>query len=187
LLFGTSRKSKLDYESEPDLLLYAIRENLVPFANDSGAVAMLEQEVGEPPLRFDLPPDDSAFQPSPIDPKWILDGNPVARSIPLVKSADGLFTGGHWDCTAGRFKYYYTCDEIVRIAEGSAMVELNGTTRTLQQGDVALFSEGDVAIWTVHVYVRKLAVFRIRQKSLWSRVARKLGSSVRSIFRPASS
>jgi len=51
------------------------------------------------------------FVPNPIQAAWILDGNPVARAELLSSSADGTASTYFWDCTAGRFNWFYSFDE----------------------------------------------------------------------------
>lgn len=114
------------------------------------------------------------FRECPIDPTWILEGNPVARSSPIARTSDGLFTCGRWECTAGRFHFYYACDEIVHILDGSVTIEESGRVRTLRAGDVALLPQGLKATWTVHGYVKKFAIFRSQRRSLARRVAGRL-------------
>ena len=48
-----------------------------------------------------------ALEPSPINRDWILEGDPRARAILLSRSADGTASTFIWDCTAGRFNWYY--------------------------------------------------------------------------------
>lgn len=110
------------------------------------------------------------FQPSPLEPSWILAGNPIARSSPMTRSADGSFTSGRWECTAGKFKFYYACDEVIQILEGNATIEDAGRTWTLGPGDVAFFPQGMTAIWTVDTYVKKFAIFRVKPRRLLGRI-----------------
>ena len=114
------------------------------------------------------------FGPTPLDPSWIIDGNPAARSIPLTRAADGDFSCGLWDCQAGKFKFIYACDELVHILEGEVIVEENGATHTLRAGDVALFPEGLVTYWTVPKYVKKFAIFRSASEPVSLKIYRKL-------------
>ena len=39
------------------------------------------------------------LKPSPIEPSWILEGNPEARSCPLSISADSAARTLIWSCT----------------------------------------------------------------------------------------
>ena len=56
--------------------------------------------------------------PRPIEPSWIIEGNPVAQSCVLSKSADGLASTMVWECSEGRFNWYYDFEETVLILEG---------------------------------------------------------------------
>ena len=66
------------------------------------------------------------LNPSPIHPSWILEGNPVARNRLISSSADGTASALIWDCTAGRFNWFYDVDETVqsrvRKAEGAPIL-----------------------------------------------------------------
>jgi uncharacterized cupin superfamily protein len=126
--------------------------------------------------------EENDFQASPLPVEWILAGNPEARSLPLARSADGMFTCGRWECTAGKFKFFYACDEIVHILDGKVTIEEGGQTRTLQTGDVAFFPQGLTTIWTVHGYVRKFAIFRSKPRSLLRRIAGKIKRTLQTII-----
>ncbi len=82
------------------------------------------------------------LRPLPIDPSWIKKGDPVARSVTLSKSPDGLLTAGLWDCTAGTFTWIFRRDEIVHILEGEVRVHDGPTTHVLVPGSVAYFPCG---------------------------------------------
>jgi uncharacterized cupin superfamily protein len=41
--------------------------------------------------------------PRPIEPSWIIEGNPVARSCVLSESADGFASTIVWECSEGKF------------------------------------------------------------------------------------
>ena len=98
---------------------------------------------------------------SPIDPGWIIDGNPFARNSILSRSEDQTACTIIWDCTAGRFHWYYNFDETVHIQEGSVIVDDgHGPARRLGPGDVAFFPAGSHAVWHVENYVRKVAFCR---------------------------
>jgi hypothetical protein len=104
--------------------------------------------------------DPARLEPAPIRPEWVLQGAPVARAVELSRSPDGTAMTALWDCTAGAFNWFFAGDETVHIVEGEVVVEDEGGTRTLRAGDVALFSAGTWAKWTVPVYVRKVAFCR---------------------------
>ena len=111
---------------------------------------------------------------SPIEPTWILGGNPVARSLNLAKANDQNLSCGLWDCTAGTFQWIFRCDEIVHILEGEVTVQDDFGTRTLRPGDIAFFPQGLETVWHVRHYVKKFAIHRSVELTLARRVASKV-------------
>ncbi|MBY4130020.1 DUF861 domain-containing protein [Rhodococcus fascians] len=104
---------------------------------------------------------DIALADSPIEPTWILEGSPHARVAEWSKSTDGTTTTNVWDCTAGRFRWFFSVDEIVHIMDGSVTVSSDDhAPRTLVAGDAALFRAGTWSEWHVENYVRKHAILR---------------------------
>jgi uncharacterized cupin superfamily protein len=104
---------------------------------------------------------DVKLKVSPINPAWILEGEPVARNVILSRSADMTACTIFWDCTAGKFNWHYEFDETVHILEGSVTVSSeNSPPKRLEAGDVAFFPVGTVAHWHVENYVRKVAFCR---------------------------
>jgi uncharacterized cupin superfamily protein len=101
------------------------------------------------------------LKPSPIEPSWILEGNPEARSQVLSTSADGAATTLIWSCTEGKFNWYYDADETIVILEGSIVLESEGMPpKRYGVGDVVLFRNGAHAKWHVEGHVKKVAFFR---------------------------
>jgi uncharacterized protein len=101
------------------------------------------------------------FVPNPIQAAWILDGSPVARAELLSSSADGTASTYFWDCTAGRFNWFYSFDETFHILEGDVTLKYpSGVSRHVGTGDTVFFPAGSSAEWTVDHYVRKLAFCR---------------------------
>jgi uncharacterized cupin superfamily protein len=100
----------------------------------------------------------AALRAAPINPDWILEGNPTARNRVLARSSDSLACSIIWDCTAGKFNWFYDIDETVHIIEGSVTVsDGQSPPKTLKVGDVAFFPAGTKAHWHVENYVRKVA------------------------------
>jgi len=98
---------------------------------------------------------------NPIHAGWILDGEPVARLQLLSSSADGTASTYFWDCTAGRFNWFYSFDETFHILEGEVKLKYpSGTFHKVVAGDTVFFPAGSSAEWTVDHYVRKLAFCR---------------------------
>ena len=110
------------------------------------------------------------LQPAPLKPSWILSGNPCARSLALGEAADRRLSFGLWDCTDGQFKFIYRSDELIHILEGEVTIRTPGSELHLHAGDVAFFPQGTTAFWTVHGYVKKLAIFREARRSLPARL-----------------
>ena len=100
------------------------------------------------------------LEDQPINPEWIDEGAPRARAHCPIQSEDGTILCGEWDCTAGRFRWTYFADEIVRILEGGALIEIDGKFRQIGPGDTVFFPLGQTVRWDVPKYVRK--VFFIR-------------------------
>ena len=102
------------------------------------------------------------LSPSPICPSWILEGNPIARNKLVSVSADGAAKSYIWDCTAGRFNWFYGADETIYVIEGGVVVKdtASGVTRRLGAGDTFLFPTGARTEWYVETYIRKFAIIR---------------------------
>ena len=117
------------------------------------------------------------LHPAPINPDWILEGNPIARATTLAIAADNTLSCAVWECHAGRFKWVYGLDEIVQILEGEVVIEEQNEGRkvhTLRAGDTAFFPDGLTTHWTVTKYVKKFAIHRNIRRSIAWRARRKL-------------
>jgi uncharacterized cupin superfamily protein len=102
------------------------------------------------------------MKPSPINPRWVVEGRPMARVAELSRSRDGSAFSVVWDCTAGKFNWHYSEDETVHIFEGSVVVsDGHSPARRLGPGDVAFFPANSHALWHVEDYVRKVAFLRV--------------------------
>jgi uncharacterized protein len=119
-----------------------------------------------------------SLSPAPITPDWVLEGNPIARNKFLSSSADGTATTWMWDCTAGRFNWYYDIDETIYVIEGSVIIkDEGGASRRVSAGDTVFFPSGSRAEWIVEDYIRKVAFLRTplpRQVLLAKRLYRSL-------------
>lgn len=97
-----------------------------------------------------------------INPNWVLEGNPIARNKLLSQSADGTATSYFWDCTAGRFNWFYDVDETIYVIEGGVVIkDVAGVARRLSAGDTIFFPAGTRAEWHVETYIRKVAFCRV--------------------------
>jgi uncharacterized cupin superfamily protein len=101
------------------------------------------------------------LSPLPVRPQWVLEGTPVAQYKILSTSADGTAKTIVWDCTAGRFNWFYDMDETVYVLEGSVVIkDQTGVSRRVVSGETIVFHAGARAEWTVERYVRKIAFLR---------------------------
>jgi uncharacterized protein len=121
----------------------------------------------------------------PIEPSWIIEGNPVAEWCVLSKSADGLAFTVVWECTEGKFNWHYDFDETILILEGSIVLE-NDTMKPTRYsaGDVIFFKDGAHARWHVEGRVRKLAFCRTTQPMLFGFALRAF-NKLRRTLRPS--
>ncbi|CAM3113435.1 cupin domain-containing protein [Skermania piniformis] len=102
---------------------------------------------------------DAGLADAPIEPAWILDGNPQARVTQWAGSTDGRAGNYIWECTAGRFRWYFSVDETVCIISGEVEVQSgDGPPVLLRPGDSAIFYAGTWSIWHIPEHVRKHAV-----------------------------
>ena len=126
---------------------------------------------------------DVNLESAAINPDWILEGNPVARNKFMSSSADGTASTWLWDCTAGKFNWFYDIDETVYLIEGSVSIKEHGCgIRDLKAGDTVFFPAGSSAEWTVQHYVRKVAFLRTPMpRSL--QIARRIYRSFKGLVR----
>jgi uncharacterized protein len=105
--------------------------------------------------------------PRPIEQSWIIEGKPDAQWCVLSQSADGLASTMVWECSAGKFNWYYDFDETILILEGSIVLESDTMPATRYvAGDVIFFKDGAHARWHVEDRVRKLAFCR-KSQPVW--------------------
>jgi uncharacterized cupin superfamily protein len=108
------------------------------------------------------PANEYGLEAAPIPSDWILEGEPVTRCRRLWGSTDDMAFTVMWDCTAGRFNWFYDIDETVCILEGSVILtDIHGERRTLQANDTFYFPCGSRYHWTVPSYVRKVAFIHV--------------------------
>ena len=123
--------------------------------------------------------------PKPIEPSWVIEGNPVAQWCVLSKSADGLASTMVWECSEGKFNWHYDFDETILILEGSIVLENDAMRPTrYNAGDVIFFKHGAHARWHVEGRVRKLAFCRTTQPMLLG-FALRVFNKLKRTLRPA--
>ena len=98
-----------------------------------------------------------ADQPG-LDPR----GHAARARLRWAESPDGTTSHWTWDCTAGRFRWYYEVDESIVIVAGSVSIQVDDEEPVvLAVGDAAYFPAGHWVTWQVDEYVRKQAVVRV--------------------------
>lgn len=106
-------------------------------------------------------PDAVELIDAPINPGWIVSGEPKARAGKHSTATDGRALTQVWDCTAGSFNWTFYEEETVYILEGSVRVTTeDGKTEVLSPGDMAYFAPRSRALWEIDDYVRKIAFCR---------------------------
>jgi len=126
----------------------------------------------------------ASLGPSPIEPSWIIEGDPVAELALLSRSADGQAWTVIWQCSEGKFHWYYDFDETILILEGSIVIESDGKPpNRYVAGDVIFFKNGAHAKWHVESKVRKLAFCRKTQPILLS-LALRASSKIKRTLMP---
>ena len=91
---------------------------------------------------------DGPLVDQPINPDWILEGTPHARVSGWAESPDGTTSHWTWDCTAGRFRWYYEIDESIVIVAGSVSIQVDDEEPiVLAVGDAAYFPAGHWVTW----------------------------------------
>ena len=123
--------------------------------------------------------------PRPIEPSWIIEGYPEARSCLLSQSADGLASTMVWECSEGRFNWYYDFDKTILILEGSIVLEGDTMPATRYvAGDVIFFRDGAHARWHVEGRVKKLAFCR-KTQPVWLGFALRVFAKLKKILMPS--
>jgi uncharacterized protein len=119
--------------------------------------------------------DGIALVADPINPEWVLEGSPQARSGCHSLNTDHWAATHIWDCTAGRFNWHFALEETVLILEGEVHVtDALGHTTVMRPGMLGYFPAGSHWVWHVPAYVRKLSFNRRRVPWLSKAVARVL-------------
>jgi uncharacterized cupin superfamily protein len=122
--------------------------------------------------------------PRPIEPSWAIEGKPEARSCALSQSADGLASTMVWQCTDGKFNWFYDFDETILILEGSIVLENDAMRPTRYgPGDVVFFRDGAHAKWHVEGHVKKLAFCR-KTQPVWLGFALRVIGKIKRILLP---
>ena len=130
-----------------------------------------------------LVPATIDLEPSGIPAELIISGTPKAWNKEVSSSRDRMSQIIVWECTAGRFKWYYEKDESVIVISGEAfLIDENGEELRFGPGDVGFFPAGSLCEWRVPGPFRKVAVMREPMSrplgmavKAWNRILQMLG------------
>lgn len=104
---------------------------------------------------------DAELLAMPIDPAWVVAGDPVATGALPALSPDGAFSAGLWQCTPGEFDWPYEWDEVALVTAGRAQLGGdNGSARSVGPGDLLMFHRGTTVRWRIEETVTKVFVLR---------------------------
>ena len=94
--------------------------------------------------------DAQDFEPFPVDPGDIIEGEPTGRVHWLRRDgATGLATG-IFRSEPVTARYEWSQDETIHVLEGEVRIEYgDGDAVDLGPGDVASFRKGDRAVWHI--------------------------------------
>jgi uncharacterized protein len=105
--------------------------------------------------------DSITLKDDPIEPGWVLEGAPHARSGCHSTNTDGWAATHVWECSAGRFRWHFGVEETVLILEGEVRVtDALGREHWLVPGMVAYFPVDTWWEWHIPQHVRKLSFNR---------------------------
>jgi len=97
----------------------------------------------------------AGLSPSPLPEAWVLGGAPRASASALTRSRDGGFISGVWECTPGRFRWYFACDEVIVVLAGSGRVRVGQEEHVLRPGTSVFFPVGTDSEWQIEATLRK--------------------------------
>jgi uncharacterized cupin superfamily protein len=102
-----------------------------------------------------LPPLDQPLPSAPIPADWVHEGMPQASCLLLTSSPDDGLLTGMWECTPGRFRWYFGCDEVIVVLQGRGRVRVGTVEHLLFPGATVFFPIGTESTWQIDETLRK--------------------------------
>src|SRR5580704_18938934 len=114
-----------------------------------------------PVMMEDVPSIEIEQGFEPINPNWVVAGQPRCRHKKLSSTADNASYVCLWEGTAGSFNWHYEKDEMIFVLSGEAWVtDAEGRERRFAGGDYGFFPAGTTCRFRVDNHLRKIAVLR---------------------------
>ena len=121
--------------------------------DDSAYTEMVSRRVTVVPRPADLPEIR-------LPAHEIREGSAEASCLFTAQSADRKAAAGFWSCDVGTYEFVFDYDEFVYVIEGEMIVEQDGESQRLAEGDTAHFPQGVTTTWRVLRKVTKYFVAR---------------------------
>jgi uncharacterized cupin superfamily protein len=94
--------------------------------------------------------DAADFEPFPLDPGDILEGEPNSVVHWLRNDGESGLATGIFRSEPAKARYAWSQDETIHVLEGEVRIEFeDGEVLELKRGDVASFRKGDRAVWHI--------------------------------------
>jgi uncharacterized cupin superfamily protein len=114
-----------------------------------------------PVMMEDVPSIEIEQGFEPINPNWVVAGQPRCRHKKLSSTADNASYVCLWEGTAGSFNWHYEKDEMIFVLSGEAWItDAEGRERHVGSGDYVFFPAGATCRFRVETYLRKIAILR---------------------------
>jgi uncharacterized protein len=115
---------------------------------------------GVPASASALPARDLPLPSVPVPASWVRAGAPTASALLLTRSPDGGLLTGVWECTPGRFRWYFACDEVIIVLHGRGRVRIGEVEHALEPGVTVFFPIGTDSEWEIDETLRKYFTHR---------------------------
>jgi uncharacterized cupin superfamily protein len=102
-----------------------------------------------------MPQQDQPLPSAPIPADWVQGGTPEASCQLLTSSPDDGLLTGVWECTPGRFRWYFGCDEVIVVLHGRGRVRVGSVEHQLVPGATVFFPIGTESHWEIDETLRK--------------------------------
>lgn len=114
-----------------------------------------------PTVLEDVPAVEMQQSYEPINPDWVIGGQPRSRHKKLSSTDDNASHVFLWECTAGTFNWHYEKDEVIFVLSGEAWItDGEGQEHHVGSGGYVFFPAGATCRIRVESHLRKIAFLR---------------------------